>query len=198
MIFPMLLLCFLLAGSAFGAPNVVIVMADQMRGQAMGFLGEEPVKTPRLDRFASESIVFPHAVSNYPVCSPFRAMLMTGQYPFTNGVTTNCLAIDGDPGVELRKGSRTWSDVLAAAGYELGYIGKWHLEAPRRPYVESYNNRDNRAWNDWTPPDRRHGFGFWYAYNTYDQHLRPLYWDNEAGRQGFLFVDPSTTEIEAL
>jgi arylsulfatase A-like enzyme len=160
-----------------------------MRGTAMGFLGEEPVRTPRLDRFASEAIVFTHAVSNYPICSPFRAMFMTGQYPFTNGVTSNCLAIDGNPGVELSKDSRTWSDVLADEGYSLGYIGKWHLEAPRRPYVESYNNRPNHAWNEWTPPDRRHGFQFWYGYNTYDQHLRPMYWSTNVGRQRFQHVD---------
>jgi arylsulfatase A-like enzyme len=177
------------APAAAQHPNLVVVIADQMRGSAMGFLGEEPVRTPRLDRFAAQSIVFTHAASNYPICSPFRGMFMTGQYPFTNGVTSNCLAIDGDPGVELSQESRTWSDVLAGQGYALGYIGKWHLEAPRQPYVESYNNSESRAWNEWTPPERRHGFQFWHGYNTYDQHLRPMYWSTGAGRQEFQHVD---------
>lgn len=48
--------------------------------RAAGYLGEEPVLTPNLDRLAEQAIVFTRAASNYPVCSPFRAMLMTGQY----------------------------------------------------------------------------------------------------------------------
>ena len=71
-------------------PNLVIVFPDQMRGQAMGFTGEEPVMTPRLDQFAREGIVFDQAVSNSPVCSPFRAMFMTGKYPQSNHVMSNC------------------------------------------------------------------------------------------------------------
>ena len=60
-------------------PNLVVVFPDQMRGQAFGFLNEDPVVTPHLDRFAKGSLVLPKAVSNYPVCRPFRAMLMTRQ-----------------------------------------------------------------------------------------------------------------------
>ncbi len=56
-------------------PNLVFVFPDQMRGQAMGFLGEDPVVTPHLDRFARESLVLTQAASNYPVCSPYRGIL---------------------------------------------------------------------------------------------------------------------------
>ena len=71
-------------------PNLVLVLPDQMRGQALGFLGEEPVRTPNLHRLAAQSFVLPQAVSNMPVCSPFRAMLMTGKYPQSNKVLGNC------------------------------------------------------------------------------------------------------------
>ncbi len=170
-------------------PNLLFVFADQMRGSAMGFLGEEPVTTPNLDRLATEAIVFTEAASNYPVCSPYRAMLMIGQYPHRNGVISNCLSRTTPYGVELKADAGCWSDVLKAAGYSLGYIGKWHLEAPHKPYVDCANNRGNVAWNEWTPPERRHGFDYWYAYNTYDFHLRPLYWDTDAGRDEFHYVD---------
>ena len=70
--------------------NLVIVYPDQMRGQAMGFLGLEYVKTPHLDKFADQSLVLNQAVSNYPLCSPTRASFMTGQYPQTHGVWSNC------------------------------------------------------------------------------------------------------------
>ena len=96
----------------------------------MGFLGEEPVVTPNLDRLAQQAIVFTQAASNYPVCSPYRAMLMTGQYPHRNGVISNCLSRTAPYGVELKTDAECWSDVLKASGYSLGYIGKWHLEAP--------------------------------------------------------------------
>ena len=170
-------------------PNLVFVFADQMRGSAMGFLGEEPVITPNLDRFAQQSVVFTQAASNYPVCSPYRAMLMTGQYPHRSGVVSNCLSRTAPYGIELKSDAKCWSDVLKTNGYSLGYIGKWHLEAPYEPYIDCANNRGKVAWNEWTPPHRRHGFDFWYAYNTYDFHMRPLYWDKDAGRNGFRYVD---------
>ena len=95
-------------------PNLVFVFPDQMRGSAMGFLGEEPVVTPRLDAFAKESLVLDQAVSVYPVCSPYRAMLMTGQFPHRSGVVSNCTNHSYAHGVELRTDARCWSDVLAA------------------------------------------------------------------------------------
>ena len=70
--------------------NLLIIYPDQMRGQAMGFLGLEYVKTPHLDKFAAQSLVLNQAVSNYPLCSPTRASFMTGQYPQTHGVWSNC------------------------------------------------------------------------------------------------------------
>ena len=63
------------------SPNLVFIMADQYRGDALGCLGKEPVKTPCLDHLASEGVLFTNAVSSYPVSSPARAMLMTGMYP---------------------------------------------------------------------------------------------------------------------
>ncbi len=170
-------------------PNLVFILADQWRGQALGFLGEERVQTPNLDALARESLVLTQAVANYPVCSPYRAMLMSGQYPFRNGVYSNCNSNTARFGCKLGKTTRCWSDVLADAGYALGYIGKWHLEAPHKPYVKSYNNRPKSAWNEWTPPDRRHGFGFWHAYNTFDRHLKPEYWTTDMARDDRLKVD---------
>jgi arylsulfatase A-like enzyme len=87
--------------------------------------------------------------------------------------------------------------VLADAGYDLGYIGKWHLDAPRRPFVKSYNNREDFAWNEWCSPDRRHGFGFWYSYGTFDRHDEPEYWSTDAPRDGQVRVEQWGPEHEA-
>ncbi|MEG2063039.1 MAG: sulfatase-like hydrolase/transferase [Kiritimatiellia bacterium] len=178
-------------------PNLLIVFPDQMRGQAMGFMNMDPVRTPRLDAFAQQSYVFTQAVSNYPVCSPFRGILMSGALPWVNGVTTNCVATDQTPSVELREDLPCWSDVLHNAGYDQYYIGKWHLDAPHRPWIPTYNNAGATKWNEWCPPQRRHGFNRWYAYGTYDSHLKPMYWETEAARDGFKYVPQWGPEHEA-
>lgn len=183
---------------AEGEPlNLVVVMADQWRGQALGFMGREPVLTPNLDRFASRSVVVGQCVSGYPVSSPARAMFLTGVYPAGNGVTANCNSRTAPYGVELRQDLPAWSDVLKAKGYATGYIGKWHLDAPYEPYIDCSNNKGPVAWNEWCPPERRHGFDYWVAYGTYDRHLRPLYWHNATRRDDWRYVDCWGPEYEA-
>lgn len=178
-------------------PNLLFVFPDQMRGQAMGFLGEESVLTPNLDQFASESLVLDNVSAVYPVCSPFRAMLMSGKYPFSNKVISNCTSKTAPYGVELQEDECCWSDILSNKGYSLGYIGKWHLDSPQEPYLNCANNRKEVKWNEWCPPSRRHGFDYWYSYGTYDHHDNPMYWDNNAKREEFHFVDQWGPEHEA-
>lgn len=146
-------------------------------------MGQDPVQTPVLDAFSRQSLVLTHAISNAPVCSPYRAMLMTGRYPLSNGVVTNCTTQDDVRRAELRASDVCFPDVLHRAGYSLGYIGKWHLDSPHPPYVDTSNNRGAVKWNEWTPPERRHGFDFWHAYGTYDQHNAPQYWETNAPRE---------------
>jgi len=178
-------------------PNLLFVFPDQMRGQAMGFLGEEPIRTPHLDRFASEGLVLDNASATYPVCSPYRAMLMTGKYPHANKVISNCTSGTAPFGVELQAADRCWSDIMKDNGYNLGYIGKWHLDSPQEPYIDCNNNHGDTKWNEWCPPYRRHGFDFWYSYGTYDYHNKPMYWRNDAKREEFHYVDQWGPEHEA-
>lgn len=170
------------------APNLVFVIADQYRASAMGFLGKEPVITPQIDRFANEGVVFSNATSTIPVCSPYRAMLFTGKYYTNNNVPVNCYS--DSPGVKLRRNDTTLLDALVRSGYDVGYIGKWHLEEPFEPYVPSGNNGGTGGsnWEEWTPPERRHGVQFWHAYNTWDNHFMPHYWTNESTRDQRLEV----------
>jgi arylsulfatase A-like enzyme len=171
------------------SPNLVIILADQWRGQALGFEGKEPVMTPHLDQYAKESLVLKQMVSNFPVCSPARAMLMTGQYPLKNHVYSNVNSNSAPFGIELQKDAICWSDVLKQNGYSNGYIGKWHLDSPYKPYIPTSNNTEQVAWNEWTAPDRRHGFDYWYGYGTYDEHDKPMYWDTNAKRDEFKYVN---------
>lgn len=178
-------------------PNVVIILTDQWRGEALGYLGKEKVKTPNIDAFAKESLTIGQMVANYPVCSPSRAMLFTGTYPSKNKVYCNVNSNSAPYGVELQKDIICWSDVLKANGYSNGYIGKWHLDSPYKPYVPTANNTEKMAWNEWTPFEKRHGFDYWYAYGTYDYHSKPMYWDNKALRDDFHYVNQWGPEHEA-
>ena len=169
-------------------PNLLVVMADQFRGDAFGFRGRERVQTPAFDEFARNAVVLNQAVSGYPVSSPARGMFLSGAYPHRNGVLTNCQSHSAVQDVELRE------DLTC---YHTAYIGKWHLDKPVEPFIDCANNRGNMAWNEWCPPHRRHGFDYWVAYGTYDQHLRPLYWNADGGRQDFYYVNQWGPEYEA-
>lgn len=154
-------------------PNLLYVFADQWRRQAVGIMNEDPVHTPNIDGFASQSLVFTEAVSCTPICSPHRSSLMTGKYALSTGVYTNC-----QPGlpVMLSPDETGIGDVLKDGGYETGYIGKWHLDLPEQNEQECPPS-GARGWDAYTPPGKkRHGFGFWYAYGTFDDHMNPHYW----------------------
>jgi arylsulfatase A-like enzyme len=132
-------------------PNLLFIFGDQHRGMDMGCAGNPEVRTPRMDQLAAEGVRFACAYANTPVCTPSRAMLLTGLYPLDNRVVANDLPIPEEL-PSLGKSFR-------AAGYRTGYIGKWHLDGVPR--------------DRWTPPGpRRHGFDFWAAYNCSHDYLR--------------------------
>ena len=138
-------------------PNVVLVFADQWRAQATGYAGDPNVKTPHLDALSRESLNFTLAVSNCPVCSPYRGSLITGQYPLTNGIFVNDVPLD--------PGAVTMGKVFAEAGYDTAYIGKWHLDGHGR--------------SAYIPPERRQGFSYWKALEcTHDYNHSPYYAEN--------------------
>jgi arylsulfatase A-like enzyme len=174
-------------------PNLLFIFGDQHRRQAMGFVKEDDVYTPNLDYLANEGVYFSKAVANHPLCSPYRAMLMTGQYPLTNGVIANCHSGRTSFGNYLDKDNKhTFSDVLSEVGYNAGYVGKWHLEGP-----EATPKGEKIIWDAWCEFDRRHGFDFWYAYNADNDHFRPHYWNTHATASGSIYVDKWSPEHEA-
>ncbi len=104
-------------------PNIVYVFSDEHRYQSMSFTEMPEVHTPVMARMAEEGFTFHQCISNYPVCSPYRAILMTGRYPHQTGVIDN--------GIPLRAEEVTVGDAFRRAGYRTGYIGKWHLGGTR-------------------------------------------------------------------
>ncbi|MEE2815854.1 MAG: sulfatase-like hydrolase/transferase, partial [Actinomycetota bacterium] len=138
-------------------PNILVVMADQFRAASLGVAGEDPVHTPHLDALAENGRVMRQVVSGYPVCSPHRAMFLTGMRPQANGVTVNVNSESAEDGVGLRDGLPTWASALRDRGWRTGYIGKWHLEPPvddDERYGEGRRD-DGKVWDAWSPPHRR-------------------------------------------
>lgn len=141
----------------------------------MGQVCQDPVRTPHMDGFAKESICFDHAYSTFPLCTPHRGSLMTGKYPFSIGLWTNCKT-----GLEeklmLKPQEVCIGNVLRDGGYETAYIGKWHLDAPEQNFT-SHPESGATGWDAYTPPgERRQGFDYWLSYGACDDHLNPHYW----------------------
>ncbi len=175
-------------------PNIVYVFPDQFRNQAMSFWDEpefagsvnwkaDPVVTPNLNVFAKESVVLSRAMSNCPLSSPYRGIFLTGMYPERSGITLNCMA--ERPESTLREDAVCISDVLAANGYSCGYIGKLHADCPTPNdpmHPGEYVEERRPAWDAYTPPEKRHGYSYWYSYGTFDVHKNPHYWDTDGNR----------------
>ena len=141
----------------------------------MGYTGIDPVSTPHMDAFASESLDCKEAVSTFPLCSPHRASLLTGKYPFSVGMWTNC-KIGLSEVLMLRPQEVCIGNVLKDHGYHTGYIGKWHLDASEQNF-EKNPVSGAKDWDAYTPPgERRQGFDYWLSYGACDNHLDPHYW----------------------
>lgn len=174
------------------SPNLLFIFADQYRRASLGFLNEDPVNTPNLDSLASKGVFFSKAVANHPLCSPYRGMLLTGKYPLSNGVISNCNSARTEYGNYLKKEEICFSDVLVENGYSAGYVGKWHLDGPA-PTAKG----EPVIWDTWCPPDHRHGFSFWYAYGTHGRHNQPYYWATNSPEDEPVVVDLWSPEHEA-
>ena len=156
-------------------PNLLYVFLDQWRYQAMGYAREDEVCTPHMDSFARESLDCTEAVSTFPLCSPHRASLLTGKYPFSVGMWTNC-KIGLSEILMLKPQETCIGNVLKDTGYHTGYIGKWHLDASEQNF-EKNPVSGAKDWDAYTPPgERRQGFDYWLSYGACDEHLTPHYW----------------------
>lgn len=107
-------------------PNIVLLMADQHRWDALGCYGNDFVSTPHLDRMAAEGARFSNAFTPFPVCTPARASMWTGVYPHVHEVTGNVYGISSAL-AEVSRRTETVFDLLQQDGYTTAYFGKWHL-----------------------------------------------------------------------
>jgi arylsulfatase A-like enzyme len=113
-------------------PNILFVMTDDQRYDAMSCAGNPFLKTPNMDRLASEGVRFRQAFATDALCSPSRATIVTGLYSHAHGVTTN----EGSH-QKLRPDQVTFPMLLQQAGYYTALLGKWHIASPPPGYHHS-------------------------------------------------------------
>lgn len=138
-------------------PNIVVLLTDQWRLQALGYSGNPQVQTPNIDRLSRESVNFKHAISGWSVCCPWRASFLTGQYPLTHGVFVNDAPIGSHP-IGL-------GDAFKQQGYQTAYIGKWHV--------------DGRGRSSYIPPSRRLGFDYFKALECSHDYNQSAYYAHD-------------------
>ncbi len=137
-------------------PNILFIFADQWRAQAFGYTGNPDVQTPNIDQFAHESANLSQAISPCPLCSPYRASLITGQLPLTHGVFINDVPIKlSSPGI---------GNIFKNIGYDTAYIGKWHINGQGRESV--------------IPESRRFGFDYWKVLECSHNYCNSPYYDH--------------------
>jgi len=127
-------------------PNVVILLADDMGSGDLGCYGG-PVKTPNIDSLAEQGSRFETFYSGCAVCSPSRAVLMTGRQHIRAGVYS--WIHDQTQNSHLLEREITIAEVLKKAGYETAHVGKWHLGLPMEGRTK--------------PTPSNHGFDYWFA-----------------------------------
>lgn len=146
-------------------PNLVFIFSDQQSHDMVGAYGLSDAQTPRLDALAAEGVLFDHAVSNSPVCTPARSMMISGQHPLWNNCFTNDRRLATDIGDSI-------ADVTTRAGYRNAWVGKWHLYG---------GDRDRPV----PPGPDRHGFDDAFLTNNCHVNYDPdhaFFWDGDEKR----------------
>ena len=135
-------------------PNLLFVFSDQHRACSMPGEPYNDADAPNLARLASEGMTFRNCVSNYPVCSPYRGILLSGRWPYQTGIIDN--------NFPLRESEISLGETFRSSGYRTGYVGKWHLDATTPEGLRPEG-------------DARHGFDFWRAWYRTSRHMQGSY-----------------------
>ena len=140
--------------------NILFMFADQMHAFAMGCMGNAEIQTPNLDELAKDGVLFRNCYSNAPVCTPFRATLVSGQYGSQTDTLRNCAYIP--------EGTRTLAASLNDGGYRTSWVGKWHL-----------GDKGNIP----IPPELRADFTDFIGYQCYNDFLHSVKFYDEEGTE---------------
>lgn len=160
------------AADAISKPNIVIILADDLGIECLKPYGGISHKTPNIDQLTSQGMRFTRCFSN-PYCSPSRASLLTGRYPFKNGLKT-VLHSRAQENLYLHPDQPSFARQLKQAGYATGLAGKWHV---------SLLNKHNTI--------RAFGFDQYQSWQIFDQNGRKTtrYHQPHLNRNGTIIAD---------
>ena len=135
-------------------PNIIFIISDQMRGDAMGITGNKNARTPNLDKLAENGVMMRNNFSNNPVCLPSRVSMFSGLYPHQTGILCN-----KSKGDKLSfEGSLSW--YFKQADYQIAYVGKNHTYKNNAfehfDYSSIRAREEFRAYSKYVPP-------FWHS-----------------------------------
>jgi uncharacterized sulfatase len=170
-------------------PNILFIFSDQQRADTIGFeVNGNPV-TPNLCQLASEGVLFQNAFTCQPLCGPARACIQTGTYSSENGIFRNGVGLDAQP----QNHNNTIAYWLSQAGYETGYIGKWHL-ASNGGRADFDHGEQKLFHNIAIPPDCRGGYrDFWLGVDALEHSshgyngMEDKSWKDGINPKGFMF-----------
>lgn len=144
--------------------NVLFVLADQLQAFALGCMGHPQIETPNLDALAAGGTLFHNAYVEFPVCTQYRGVLMTGRYGADTGITS---FLQGP-----EPGTRCLADALNDHGLWTSYVGKWHL-------YEFYDMA--------VTPEQRCGFTRFIGYQSHNDYLHGVrFWDEDGHCREFV------------
>ncbi len=167
-------------------PNVVFVLADDLGWAELGCYGNRFNETPNLDRLAKEGVRFTHAYAAAPVCSPYRAALLTGQHPARVGIidylrpnSSNALPVS----------QVTLPEILSKHEYATGMVGKWHLTGYKHHGAE-FEVRPTDHGFGWNTGSEVKGVGNGANFFPYVFRTQPISWvdlpKNRLGKSEYL------------
>ena len=163
-------------GSSALRPNILFIMSDDHAQRAISAYDDSLVLTPNIDRIADEGAIFLNSFVTNSICTPSRAVLLTGKFSHRNGVRSNGDVFDGQ--------QATFPRILQQQGYETVVVGKWHLSSDpdniiHNPVPDSFN--DDYAGR---PAAEEADMRIADMFLSYDMKLRPDNYERETGSGG--------------
>ena len=123
-------------------PNIVLLLADDLGYNELGSYGQKIIKTPHIDSLAKKSMMFTDFYAGSPVCSPARAVLLTGKSSSHVSIRGNAAFIRDSVWrqIALDKNEYTLGEMFKEAGYQSAFIGKWHLDTADQPETWAFSH----------------------------------------------------------
>ena len=141
--------------SAGSHRNIVLIITDDQRYDALGFLGHPFLKTPNIDALALNGANVRNAFVTTSLCSPSRASMLTGQYAHQHGILDNQTI--------LPRSTPIYPELMQAAGYDTAYVGKWHMGG--------------------STDEPRPGWNYWASFAGQGEYFDPLFNINGTAKQ---------------